>query len=58
MNKRILATILTATLGVGMFVGCGKKNNATAEIVKELNNPVSIEMWHYLNGKQGLYRLY
>ena len=52
MNKRILATILTATLGVGMFVGCGKKNNATAEIVKELNNPVSIEMWHYLNGKQ------
>lgn len=52
MNKRILASILTATLGIAMFVGCGNKNNTTSEIVTELKNPVSIEMWHYLNGKQ------
>lgn len=52
MNKRILATILTATLSVGMFVGCGNKNNTTVEIVTELKEPISIEMWHYLNGKQ------
>ncbi|MDU2672251.1 MAG: extracellular solute-binding protein [Clostridium sp.] len=52
MNKRILASILTATLGIGMFVGCGKKNNTSAEIITELKSPISIEMWHYLNGKQ------
>ena len=52
MNKRILASILTATIGIGMFVGCGEKNNNTAEIVTELKEPISIEMWHYLNGKQ------
>ena len=52
MNKRILASILTATLGIGMFVGCGKKNNTSAEIITELKSPISIEMWHYLNEKQ------
>ena len=54
MNKKILASILTATIGVGMFVGCGEKNNTTVEIVTELTDPVSIEMWHYLNGKQAV----
>ncbi|MBM6838741.1 ABC transporter substrate-binding protein, partial [Clostridium saudiense] len=52
MNKRILASILTATIGIGMFVGCAEKNNTTVEIITELKEPVSIEMWHYLNGKQ------
>lgn len=52
MNKKILSSILTATIGVSMLVGCGEKNNTTVEIITELNEPVSIEMWHYLSGKQ------
>ena len=52
MNKRFLASILTATLGISMLTGCSNNKGTTVEIITELKEPVSIEMWHYLTGKQ------
>lgn len=52
MNKKLLASILTATLSIGMFVGCSSNKEEVGEIVTELNEPVTVELWHYLNGAQ------
>lgn len=52
MNKRFLASILTAVLGITMLNGCSNNKGTTVEIITELKEPVTIEMWHYLVGKQ------
>ena len=53
MKKRFLASLLTVVTTMSLFVGCKKTDSTTEEIITELNEPVSIEMWHYLTGAQG-----
>ena len=52
MKKRFLASLLTVVTTMSLFVGCKKTDSTTEEIITELNEPVSIEMWHYMNGGQ------
>ena len=54
MKRRLLASLMTAVVAVTALTGCGSNNSSSekAEIVTELTQPVSIEMWHYMNGKQ------
>ena len=53
MKKRFLASLLTVVTTMSLFVGCKKTDSTTEEIITEVNEPVSIEMWHYLTGAQG-----
>lgn len=52
MKKRLLAVLMTAVVATSAFVGCSKDGSSNADIVTELQEPVTIEMWHYMNGKQ------
>lgn len=52
MKKRLLAVLMTAAVATSAFVGCSKGGSSNADIVTELNEPITIEMWHYMNGKQ------
>lgn len=52
MKKRLLAALMTAAVATSAFVGCSKGASSNADIVTELQEPVTIEMWHYMTGKQ------
>ena len=52
MKKRLLASLMAVALAVTALTGCSKGDSSSQEIVTELQNPVTIEMWHYMNGKQ------
>ena len=52
MKRRLLASLMTAILAVTALTGCSKDNSSNDNIVTELKEPVTIEMWHYMNGKQ------
>lgn len=52
MKKRLLAVLMTAAVATSAFVGCSKGTTSNSDIVTELTEPVTIEMWHYMNGKQ------
>lgn len=52
MKKRFLASVLVALSTVSLFTGCKKTSSTTEEIITEITEPVSINMWHYLNGTQ------
>lgn len=54
MKSRLLASLMTAVVAVTALTGCAGNNSSSknADIVTELTEPVSIEMWHYMNGKQ------
>ncbi|MCR6514509.1 hypothetical protein M4I33_06410 [Clostridium sp. LY3-2] len=58
MKRKFLAMALATVMTASIFVGCGsdKKEGAsdkdTAKLVTEIKEPVTIEMWHYMNGKQ------
>lgn len=55
MKKRLFSLVTMAALSVSMLAGCSS-NGGTAKgedgKVKELKEPVTIEMWHYMTGKQ------
>ena len=53
MKKRFLASLLTVVTTMALFVGCKNTTSTTEEIIIEVNEPVSIELWHYLTGSQG-----
>ena len=54
MKKRVLAGLLTALTTLSLFVGCsgGEEEEKPADMVTEITEPVTIEMWHYLTGQQ------
>ena len=53
MKKRLLAGILTALTTVSLFIGCGaEEDKKPMDMVTEITEPVTIEMWHYLTGQQ------
>ncbi len=51
MKKRILAALLSSTLVFSALAGCSK-DTADSNMVTELSEPITIEMWHYMNGGQ------
>lgn len=52
MKKRLLASLMTAVVVVTALTGCSKTDSSSENIIPELKEPVTIEMWHYMNGKQ------
>ncbi|MEN8075539.1 extracellular solute-binding protein [Clostridioides difficile] len=52
MKRRLLASLMTAVLAVTALAGCSKSDSSSENIVTELQQPITIEMWHYMNGKQ------
>lgn len=52
MKRRLLASLMTAVVAVTALTGCTKSNSSSDNIVTELQEPITIEMWHYMNGKQ------
>ena len=60
MKKKFLAASM-ALMMAGSFVACGSdegtgaetETGEKAELVTKITEPVSIEIWHYMNGKQG-----
>ncbi|MCE9654529.1 extracellular solute-binding protein [Clostridium celatum] len=52
MKRRLLASLMTAVIAVTSLAGCSKNDTTSENIVTELQQPISIEMWHYMNGKQ------
>ncbi|MCR6514543.1 ABC transporter substrate-binding protein [Clostridium sp. LY3-2] len=55
MKKKFLALAVLTAMTASIFVGCGSKdaNDKPKEaLVTEINKPVTIEMWHYMTGKQ------
>ena len=51
MKKRLLATLLSSTLVMTSLAGCSSKSE-NGDMVTELTKPITIEMWHYMNGRQ------
>ena len=51
MKKRLLATLLSSTLVMTSLAGCSSKSE-NGDMVTELTKPITIEMWHYMNGGQ------
>ena len=51
MKKRLLATLLSSTLVMTSLAGCSSKSE-NGDMVTELTKPITIEMWHYMNGWQ------
>lgn len=49
MKKRLLATLLSSTLVMTSLAGCSSKSE-NGDMVTELTKPITIEMWHYMNG--------
>ncbi|MGL4797822.1 MAG: extracellular solute-binding protein [Cellulosilyticaceae bacterium] len=62
MKRKVFASAMAGLLAMSVFTGCGSNEPAptpdkgTNEVVEatlpEMNGPVSIEMWHYMSGKQ------
>ena len=52
MKRRLLASLMTAVLAVTALTGCSKDQSSNENVVTELQQPITIEMWHYMNGKQ------
>lgn len=52
MKKRLLSLLMVGAMTVTALTGCSSKEAAKADIVTELSEPITIEMWHYMNGKQ------
>lgn len=52
MKKRLLASLMTAFVAVTALTGCSKEKSSSENVVTELQQPITIEMWHYMNGKQ------
>lgn len=52
MKKRLLASLMTAFVAVTALTGCSKEQSSGESVVTELQQPITIEMWHYMNGKQ------
>lgn len=52
MKRRLLASLMTAVVAVTALTGCSKSDSSSENIVTELQEPITIEMWHYMNGKQ------
>ena len=51
MKKRLLATLLSSALVMTTLAGCSSKSGSS-DMVTELTEPITIEMWHYMNGGQ------
>ena len=51
MKKRLLAALLSSTLVMTTLAGCSSKSGSS-DMVTELTEPITIEMWHYMNGGQ------
>ena len=51
MKKRLLAALLSSTLVMTTLAGCSSKSES-GDMVTELTEPITIEMWHYMNGGQ------
>ena len=51
MKKRLLAALLSSALVMTTLAGCSSKSGSS-EMVTELTEPITIEMWHYMNGGQ------
>lgn len=52
MKKRLLSSLMVAALSLSVLAGCSSTKAASADVVTELKEPVTIEMWHYMTGKQ------
>ena len=52
MKRRLLAVFNDCSSSVTALTGCSKSNSSNENIVTELQEPVTIEMWHYMTGKQ------
>lgn len=53
MKKRLVSSLMIAALSFSVLAGCsGGKDKGSSEIVTEIKDPVTIEMWHYMTGKQ------
>ena len=52
MKRRLLASLMTAVVAVTALTGCSRSDSTSENIVTELKEPVTIEMWHYMTGKQ------
>ena len=51
MKKRLLAALLSSALVMTTLAGCSSKSESS-DMVTELTEPITIEMWHYMNGGQ------
>ena len=51
MKKRLLAALLSSALVMTTLAGCSSKSGSS-DMVTELTEPITIEMWHYMNGGQ------
>ena len=51
MKKRLLAALLSSALVMTTLAGCYSKSGSS-DMVTELTEPITIEMWHYMNGGQ------
>ena len=52
MKRRLLASLMTAVVAVTALTGCSKSDSSNENVVTELQQPITIEMWHYMTGKQ------
>lgn len=52
MKKRLLASLMTAFVAVSALSGCSKEQSSRENVVTELQEPITIELWHYMNGTQ------
>lgn len=52
MKKRLLASLMTAFVAVTALSGCSKEQSSSESVVTELQQPITIELWHYMNGTQ------
>lgn len=53
MKKRLISSLMVGALSLSVLAGCTGKSGATnPDLVTELKNPTTIEIWHYMNGKQ------
>ena len=48
MKKRLLAALLSSALVMTTLAGCSSKSGSS-DMVTELTEPITIEMWHYMN---------
>lgn len=53
MKKRLISSLMVGALSLSVLAGCtGKAGSSNSDLVTELKNPTTIEIWHYMNGKQ------
>ncbi|MGL5767131.1 MAG: extracellular solute-binding protein [Sarcina sp.] len=57
MKKKFLAVTMAVMMAGSTLIACGgdttKTDSKDSEIVTEIKEPVTIEFWHYMSGKQG-----